>query len=65
MVNLNDRAIDFVEKIRAFADTMLGSRHIELRFKKELSPERTLSVEQQRGLFLIPKEFIHNCGVRG
>jgi len=57
----NDRAIDFVEKIRAFADTMLGSRHIELRFKNELSPERTLSVEQQRGLFLILKELIHNC----
>ena len=57
----NDRAADFVEKIRAFADSMLGSRRIELRFKNELSSERTLSVEQQRGLFLILKELIHNC----
>lgn len=57
----NDRAVDFVEKIRAFADSMLGSRHIELRFKNELGPDRTLSIEQQRNLFLVLKELVHNC----
>lgn len=56
----NDDANDFVEKVRAFAEAMLSNRMIELKFKSEIIEKQTLTIEQQRNLFLVFKEIVHN-----
>ncbi len=56
----NDNAQDFIEKIRAFAEAMLANRGIKLYFKNEINATQTLSIEQQRHLFLVFKEIVHN-----
>jgi len=56
----NDKAIDFLEKVRAFAEAMLTNRSISLQFKNEVPENQLLTIEQQRNLFLVFKEMIHN-----
>lgn len=56
----NDNAQDFFEKIRAFAEAMLTNRNMRLSFKNEVSEKQALSIEQQRHLFLVFKELVHN-----
>ena len=56
----NDRAVDFIDKIRAFATEMLQNREIVLQFSNEVPEAQLLTIEQQRNLFLIFKELIHN-----
>lgn len=56
----NDNAVDFFDKVRAFAGEMLQNREIELRFHNELPENQPLTIEQQRNLFLIFKEIVHN-----
>ncbi len=57
----NDKALDFFDKIRAFAEAVLPSRQIQVSF---LIPnpkhDYTLSLAIQRNLFLICKEAIVN-----
>jgi signal transduction histidine kinase len=56
----NDRAVDFIDKIRSFATEMLQNRAIVLQFNNEIPENQLLTIEQQRNLFLIFKELIHN-----
>ncbi|AXE18281.1 hypothetical protein DR864_11255 [Runella rosea] len=56
----NDRAVDFIDKIQAFATEMLQNREIALQFSNEIPEKQLLTIEQQRNLFLIFKELIHN-----
>ena len=56
----NDNAYDFIDKVRAFATEMLQNREIILNFKNEIPQNQLLTIEQQRNLFLIFKELIHN-----
>lgn len=56
----NDNAYDFINKVRAFATEMLQNRGIVLHFKNEIPQNQLLTIEQQRNLFLIFKELVHN-----
>ncbi|WP_428656808.1 sensor histidine kinase [Runella sp.] len=56
----NDNAADFIDKVRAFANEMLQNREIELQFRNEIPENQPLTIEQQRNLFLVFKELVHN-----
>ncbi|MBO0936760.1 hypothetical protein J2I47_09420 [Fibrella sp. HMF5335] len=56
----NDNAIDFFDKVNAFMNTLLTSRDIGLTFRQDVLGQETLTVEQQRHLFLIVKEITNN-----
>ncbi len=56
----NDNAVDFMEKVNAFMTTLLSSRDATLTFRHELPETISLTVEQQRHLFLIIKEITNN-----
>ena len=57
----NDKATDFFEKVRSFADAVLQSKKIELTFLVETANNQQLGLEVQRNLFLIFKETVVNA----
>ncbi len=56
----NDKATDFFDKVRAFAEGVLSSRKVELTFRVIDTGKQSLGLEVQRNLFLIFKEAIVN-----
>lgn len=58
----NDGAGAFLEKLRAFAQDLLGSRDVACRFQWDEAVEHVRwSPEQRRNLFLLVKESLHNA----
>lgn len=56
----NDFSLDFFEKLKYYAQEMLGTKSIELVFDSKEATNKVLSLEQQRNLFLFFKEVINN-----
>lgn len=56
----NDKAADFFEKVRAFAEGVLQSKKVELTFQVQDTDTQQMGLEEQRNLFLIFKEAIVN-----
>ena len=56
----NDKATDFFDKVRAFAEGVLSSRKVDLAFRVLNTTNQSLGLEVQRNLFLIFKEAIVN-----
>lgn len=56
----NDRAVDYFDKVKSFAEAVLGSRAIPLTFWAETADSQIIGLEVQRNLFLIIKEAVVN-----
>lgn len=56
----NDKAADFFDKVKSFAESVLSSRKIELSFRVIDTTTQPMGLEVQRNLFLILKEAVVN-----
>jgi signal transduction histidine kinase len=57
----NDKAEDFFEKVKSFAESVLQSKKIELKFTAKDTEHWQMGLEVQRNLFLIFKESVVNA----
>ncbi|WP_348070481.1 histidine kinase [Dyadobacter sp.] len=57
----NDQAEDFFEKVKSFAESVLQSKKIELKFTAKDTQHWQMGLEVQRNLFLIFKESVVNA----
>lgn len=56
----NDKAADFFDKVKSFAESVLSSRKIDLNFRVIDTTTQPMGLEVQRNLFLIFKEAVVN-----